>query len=597
MKDKLFKQIQTTFLVIVFLIAVVALFLAPVVRDFLYEIENKTFDIRQKILADFKSPNEDIVILAVDDASYEYIVSTYGAWPVPRDFWANISKEIEKQNPKAIVFDLLFVQNFRAYGNADKKLTDVVRANDNIYLSMNFDNQHPEIRFPVDLPEKLAINVYGNLDNLKKDTGIKYTNVRPILKSLMDSTGNIGFINVPRDQDGIIRGYYPIFAYKDKFYKHLTLKVGLDLIGADAKNLKYNNSALILSDGRKIPLDEENKTYLNWYGDAGTYEYIPLWQADKAVKKGDKAYLKDKFQNKIIYVGTTATSLADIKSSPISRRLPGVETHTTMLNNILDNNFIKKTPLVLDVLMAIILVAMTWLCALRVKSVVKNIVCILGIVLLYSLFALFLMAKFNLWIGVILPTGSVILTFTVAYVIKYIITSRDYEHTYKLAVTDGLTEMYNHRYFQEQMKNNIENSKRYGAPFSLIMVDIDFFKKFNDKYGHQSGDAVLRQVAQTIKKNIRSTDIPCRYGGEEMSVILTNTKKEEAALVAQKICEAVRNREFELATGDWTHVTISLGVASMPEDGKEPQELIEYADRCLYIAKENGRNQVVSRVE
>ena len=116
-------------------------------------------------------------------------------------------------------------------------------------------------------------------------------------------------------------------------------------------------------------------------------------------------------------------------------------------------------------------------------------------------------------------------TITATYIIKYIITSRDYEHTYKLAVTDGLTDMYNHRYFQEQMKANIDNSARYNTSFSLIMVDIDFFKKFNDKYGHQSGDAVLRQVAQTIKKNIRSTDIPCRYGGEEMSVILINTNK------------------------------------------------------------------------
>ena len=124
------------------------------------------------------------------------------------------------------------------------------------------------------------------------------------------------------------------------------------------------------------------------------------------------------------------------------------------------------------------------------------------------------------------------------------------------------------------------------------MVDIDFFKKFNDKYGHQSGDAVLRQVAQTIKKSIRSADVPCRYGGEEMSIILTNTRKEEAVLVAQKICEAVRNKEFELATGDWTHVTISLGVATMPDDSENVQGLIETADKCLYLAKENGRNQV-----
>ncbi len=203
------------------------------------------------------------------------------------------------------------------------------------------------------------------------------------------------------------------------------------------------------------------------------------------------------------------------------------------------------------------------------------------------------MYAINLWLPLVIPIVASIGTITASYAVKYIITSRDYEHTYKLAVTDGLTEMYNHRYFQEQMKLNVDNSKRYNTSFSLIMVDIDFFKKFNDKYGHQSGDAVLRQVAQTIKRNIRSTDIPCRYGGEEMAIILTNTSKEEAGIVAQKICEAVRNREFELATGDYTHVTISLGVAEMPLNSDSVQGMIEYADKCLYVAKENGRNQVV----
>ena len=151
----------------------------------------------------------------------------------------------------------------------------------------------------------------------------------------------------------------------------------------------------------------------------------------------------------------------------------------------------------------------------------------------------------NLWAPLVLPIVFSIGTITASYAIKYIITSRDYEHTYKLAVTDALTDMYNHRYFQEQMKLNIDNSKRYNTPFSLIMIDIDFFKKFNDKYGHQSGDAVLRQVAQTIKKNIRSTDIPCRYGGEEKSVILSKNKKEEKENVDQKIYKDVKKKKIE----------------------------------------------------
>jgi len=139
---------------------------------------------------------------------------------------------------------------------------------------------------------------------------------------------------------------------------------------------------------------------------------------------------------------------------------------------------------------------------------------------------------------------------------------------------------------------NIETAKRYDSNFSLILIDIDFFKKFNDKFGHQSGDAVLKQVAQTLKKNVRSTDIVCRYGGEEMSVILSNTKKEEAIHTAQKLCNAVAERIFDLANNQKEHVTISLGVSTYPQNGETSQALIEYADKGLYKAKENGRNQV-----
>lgn len=128
-------------------------------------------------------------------------------------------------------------------------------------------------------------------------------------------------------------------------------------------------------------------------------------------------------------------------------------------------------------------------------------------------------------------------------IIKYLIKSRDFDAQYKLATTDGLTELYNHRYFQEQMQRYVSHSMRYETPFSLIIIDIDFFKKFNDNYGHQSGDAVLRQVAMTLKKNVRTTDIVCRYGGEEMSIILPNTKQEEAIAIAQKLCSMVASKK------------------------------------------------------
>ena len=191
-----------------------------------------------------------------------------------------------------------------------------------------------------------------------------------------------------------------------------------------------------------------------------------------------------------------------------------------------------------------------------------------------------------------MPILSVVLAFALSFLAKYLIKSRDFEYQYKLATIDGLTELYNHRFFQETLKTQVEISKRYGQPFSLIIIDIDFFKKFNDTYGHQAGDAVLKQVAQTLKKNSRTTDFVCRYGGEEMSIILPNTTAEDALFNANRINKAVAEKDFHLNSTETGKVTISVGVATFPDNAENAQDLIEHADKGLYYAKEHGRNQV-----
>ena len=126
----------------------------------------------------------------------------------------------------------------------------------------------------------------------------------------------------------------------------------------------------------------------------------------------------------------------------------------------------------------------------------------------------------------------------------------------------------------------------------MILIDIDFFKKFNDKYGHQAGDAVLKHVAKTLKSCVRNEDFVCRYGGEEMTIILNNATRESAVKTAQKVCETIASKKYELTPELEVNITVSLGVATYSENGKTPAEMIEYADKCLYKAKENGRNQV-----
>jgi diguanylate cyclase (GGDEF)-like protein len=205
----------------------------------------------------------------------------------------------------------------------------------------------------------------------------------------------------------------------------------------------------------------------------------------------------------------------------------------------------------------------------------------------------YMMIHHNLWVEIVSPIIFTILAFILTVIVKYLIKSRDFDKQYKLATTDGLTELYNHRYFQEQMQMFCANAKRYDGVFSLIILDIDFFKKFNDNFGHQSGDAVLRQVAFVLKKNVRATDIVCRYGGEEMSIILPNAKEDEAVSIAQKLCDIVSTQKFKLSNNRESNVTISLGVATYGQtDGTEPSKIIESADKRLYNAKNNGRNRV-----
>jgi diguanylate cyclase (GGDEF)-like protein len=240
-----------------------------------------------------------------------------------------------------------------------------------------------------------------------------------------------------------------------------------------------------------------------------------------------------------------------------------------------------------------ILAILTIAIVLSLDSMPVIIGSVITIYFVYLISAYYFMIHQNLWLEVVSPVIFIIFAFIITVIVKYLIKSRDFDKQYKLATTDGLTELYNHRYFQEQMQMFCSNAKRYESVFSLIILDIDFFKKFNDNFGHQSGDAVLRQVAFTLKKNVRSSDIVCRYGGEEMSIILPNAKEDEAVSIAQKLCNIVASQKFKLSNNRESNVTISLGVATYGQtDGTEPAKIIESADKRLYHAKENGRNRV-----
>ncbi len=560
--------------------------------DFIKDAENKSFDYRQRVLAKRKDTflaQNNIAIITIDDVSFEYLWDKYGEWPVPREVYAKLIDHVEQSNPKSIIFDLLFIKSLKSSAAADKKLIDTVNKYDNIYMAMNFDNIPSDARKPLDLPQKTAVKI-DNQSNTNLVSNMTFSNCRTILDGLLKGKANIGIANVNRSTDGIIRTVSPFSFYKNNYYPYLSLLAGDNFLNnKHSKTYTINSNSELIIGNRKIPLTSNGEVILNWYGEAGkVFEMVPMYKLLLEIENGQNNY---DFKDKAVYVGTTATSLHDTKSVPVSKLYPGVEIHATFLNNLIDNSFIKKTTIITDIIICTLLTLATIFIVFASSSAIFATLSTIMILVGYTFITYYLMYS-NLWAPLILPVFTVIITFALSYIIKYIIKSRDFEYQYKLATVDGLTDLYNHRYFQESLKQQLEAAKRYGTSVSLIIVDIDFFKKFNDTYGHQAGDAVLRQVAQVLKKNVRTSDIVCRYGGEEMSIILPNTNNKEARTNAERICKAVAEKPFKLNATDESHVTISLGVATFPADGEIPEVLIETADKGLYRAKENGRNQV-----
>ena len=171
--------------------------------------------------------------------------------------------------------------------------------------------------------------------------------------------------------------------------------------------------------------------------------------------------------------------------------------------------------------------------------------------------------------------------------------SRLYKLTKRLAITDELTDLYNYRYLQQRLEEEIGRADRYGKRLSFLMLDIDNFKRVNDTHGHRVGDGVLAEVGHVLKTTVREVDVVARYGGEEFSVVLPETDAPGAFIVAEKIREAVALARFRDEDGERRiHVTVSIGLASYPVHAHDKESLLQAADDAVYRAKDTGKNRV-----
>jgi diguanylate cyclase (GGDEF)-like protein len=171
-----------------------------------------------------------------------------------------------------------------------------------------------------------------------------------------------------------------------------------------------------------------------------------------------------------------------------------------------------------------------------------------------------------------------------------------HEKILKQSLTDPLTGLYNRRFFEQELDHEIKRCQRYGRAFTLLMADIDYFKKINDTYGHDAGDEILKQVGYLIKANLRGLDTVARVGGEEFAVILPETPPNSISVITRRLMKAMRGCEpsSRPMAGDRYKITFSLGVATYRRGPASPKQMFKLVDNSLYEAKRRGRNQVGS---
>lgn len=462
----------------------------------------------------------------------------------------------------------------------------------------------------------------------------------------LDNLEGIGLIHVStQGAENVIRGnvLFGKFPFNNYLYSISFIPV-LNILNIKADSIKLIGEKFSFAD-KVIPLDENGNFLINWrkYKTRRSFNFISIYLYEKYYtidpvtgykvlpsetnyfsppdemillkglsyltsegninpRKGirkleryhDTVLFPGAVSNKILFIGN-GTATGDIHKTPL-----GFTTGSHILANMTDNflnddQFVHQASWWMNMLFLAVMMSVILGLVKVSKSNITLLLCFLALLTMYTIINITLYKVYLLWLPLVKPVFFSTIFFILSLVTQNLLTKEDLKNTYKLATTDGLTGLFNHRYFQEKMAHKLQDVKRREDKFSLLLIDIDFFKKFNDTYGHRAGDAVLIQVGQALNQTVRTYDIVCRYGGEEMCVILDKTETLEAIDIGNKLVKTIATTPFDIEEDEkpkQVNVTISVGVANYPEHGKEVQELIEFADQGLYRAKEGGRNQV-----
>ena len=425
---------------------------------------------------------------------------------------------------------------------------------------------------------------------------LQYLTFSPIYLEILQVAKGIGAINVASDEDGTLREFIPFFSCNNNFYPSLALAVVISLLPEKQRALKFLPNGDLEIGSKILPIDNEGKIMIRWMAPTGSYKHYSMAKVLTSYENNQEGIEPlippEAFKDKIVIIGETHAGPNKL-TIPLSKAISGTEVQANIIDNLLNRNtFITRLMPLGNFIIALIMSFFVSIVVLRLKSGFSVAATYLALIIGYMVFALFIFLSFNMWIDIVYPLGFMSIVFIVTFLVKYTMLSKAYEDTYQLAIKDGLTNLYNHKYFQETLARDFSKAQRHKENLCLLMIDIDYFKKFNDSYGHRAGDAILRQVAQTLKKSVRTSDLVARYGGEEMAIVLYNANYSDGKFVAQKLVNIINDTVFLVKDNLYKNITVSIGVSNYPEHCDRAAGLIDLADKSLYVAKAGGRNRI-----
>lgn len=502
-----------------------------------------------------------IILIEITD----YDILEIGRWPWNRTWHAAMARALKDLEAKCAYFDIIFSEA-AVNEQEDLLFEEALKEAKNVFVPFVF--QEPTF----DMKKALL----------------------PLPRFARQLKGT-GAINIGTDVDGTLRRAPLFFPAKDGINPHIALEIAMDYLGFEVKQVKSNQ--LILGNSQetmKVPMVDKNKMLINWSGKwRDTFKHYSFLE----VLASYKDFLDKKkpeidigsFRNSICIIGVTAIGIYDILPIPLEPEYPAMGVIANTLNNLLNKKFLSSLPEWINILLIFIMALIPAFLIFGEKPLRETmLVFLVGAMFIVINFLLF---KRNLKMALSSPLLGLFLSYFTVETYNFVRTSVERKAFFTMSITDGLTGLYNIRYFNMHLESEIMLAKpASGKKFSILMSDIDHFKHFNDTYGHPIGDLVLKEVSSVLKNSVRSSDIVARYGGEEMIILLRGSSLRDSLNVAEKIRKSVENCVVK-SFNDSFRVTISLGVSAFqPKD--TVYTIIKRADEGLYKAKQSGRNKV-----